>query len=303
MALVPLTRGGPDDGGNYEHQWSGEYLQAHLLSDIGKKRQQNEDSCILCAPEDKRLEQERGFLFAVADGMGGVSGGEFASRLALHSIVERYYTGVEPGIPERLREAVMTANKRIYEEAENHPEYHGMGTTVSVVLVNGENAYVAQVGDSRVYLWRTGRRRLWQLTEDHSLIAEQVRNGYLSEEEAQNHSLKNLITRAVGTREAITVDLFALKLEVDDAILICSDGLSNVVKDEEIAGAMRLNSLQGAARVLVGHALEAGGPDNITVALLKVIKQPPKTELDEGAVQVPLRNSGLFSRLLRLFSS
>lgn len=301
MAIIPLTRGGPENGGNFEYPWSGDYLQAHFLSDIGRKRKQNEDSCILCAPEDKKLEQERGLLFAVADGMGGVTGGEFASRLALQSIVEYYYGGPPGNIPERLRQAVIEANRRIFEEAENHPEYHGMGTTVSLVLVNGDSAYLAQVGDSRVYLWRAGRNPLSQLTEDHSIVAEQVRNGYLSEEEAQNHSLKNLITRAVGTREAIKVDLFSLKLQVGDSLLICSDGLSNMVRDDEIAAALKNKNLQAAARVLVGRALEAGGTDNITVALVRVTKQPPKMKLDEGATPVPVSNRSFLARLKRLF--
>ena len=302
MATTPLTRGGPDDGGNFEYQWSGDYLQAHLLSDVGKKRKQNEDSCILCAPDDRRLEQERGILFAVADGMGGVSGGEFASRLALQAIVERYYTGPEINIPERLTKSVLAANRRIYEEAENHPEYHGMGTTVSIVLIHGENAYLAQVGDSRVYLLRKYAPPLMQLTEDHSIVAEQVRNGYISEKEAQKHSLKNLITRAVGTREAVKVDLFCLKLQEEDSLLICSDGLSNLLHDNDIIEGLKMKSLQAAARVLVGRALEAGGTDNITATIIRVTAKPPKTDLYEGAKPVTLAHKGFFSRLRRFFS-
>ncbi len=302
MATIPLTRGGPDDGANFEYQWTGDFLQAHLLSDIGKKRKQNEDSCILCAPDDKKLEQERGILFAVADGMGGVSGGEFASRLALQAIVERYYTGTQTGIPQRLALAVTAANQRIYEEAENHPEYHGMGTTVSIVVIHGENAYLAQVGDSRVYLLRSGKQPLVQLTEDHSIVAEQVRNGYLSEKEAQNHSLKNLITRAVGTREAVKVDLFCLKLQENDALLICSDGLSNMVRNEDIIEGLKMKSPQAGARILVGRALEAGGTDNITAAVIRVTDEPPKTDLHEGATPISLAGGGFLSRLKKLFS-
>ena len=301
MASIPLTRGGPQSGGSFEYQWSGDFLQVHLLSDVGKKRTKNEDYCILCAPEDKRLAHERGILFSVADGMGGVSGGEFASRLALHTIVEHYYTDPEETIPERLLKAINTANQRIFEEAENHPEYHGMGTTVSVVVVDGDYAYIGQVGDSRVYLTRQDQR-IWQLTEDHSLVAEQVRSGYLSEEEARNHSLKNLITRAVGTREAIKVDLFSFRIEQGDSLLVCSDGLSNMVNDEEIADAMCLPKLQGAARRLVGQALEAGGPDNITVSAMRVIKPPPPGKLHEGAHEVTLSRHGFFGKLKRIFS-
>lgn len=299
MAGAFLTRTGPEGGGNFEYQWSGEYLQAHLLSDVGKKRAHNEDSCILCVPEERVGPGEQGLLFAVADGMGGVSGGEFASRLALQTLADEYFGTAGGSIPSRLREALRKANQRIYEEAEHNPQYHGMGTTVSAVVVQGDCAYVAQVGDSRVYMSRDNGT-IWQITDDHSLVAEQVRNGVLSEEEARTHALKNLITRAVGTKDSIEIDLFAVRLQEKDTLLICSDGLSNVVKDDEIAHTLKANTVQGAARVLVGRALEGGGPDNITVVLLRVMKCPPRAKLEEGAVKVTLQRPGLFSRLRRL---
>lgn len=301
MAGAILTRTGPESGGNYEHQWSGEFLQAHLLSDVGKKRAHNEDSCILCVPEDRSTTAKRGILIAVADGMGGVSGGEFASRLALQTLAEQYYELPEGPIPERLREALFRANMRVYEEAEHNPQYHGMGTTVSAVVIHGDCAYVAQVGDSRVYMSRDNGT-IWQITDDHSLVAEQVRNGMISEEEARNHSLKNLITRAVGTKDSLDVDLFAVRLHENDTMLICSDGLSNVVDDDEIARALRGEGLQGAARVLIGRALEGGAPDNVTVALLRVTKAPPRMKLDEGAVRVTLQKPGFWQKLRRVFA-
>ncbi|MFA6242492.1 MAG: protein phosphatase 2C domain-containing protein, partial [Candidatus Hydrogenedentales bacterium] len=154
MAVTPLTLSGPDKGGSFEYHWAGAYLQAHLLSDVGKKRTRNEDGCIICAPEDKRIANDRGIFLAVADGMGGVSGGDFASRLALQTMVEEYYGSQEPNIPARLRDSIERANRRIFEEAENHPEYYGMGTTVSALAIIGDHVYIAQVGDSRVYLRR-----------------------------------------------------------------------------------------------------------------------------------------------------
>lgn len=298
MAGAILTRTGPEGGGNFEYQWAGDYLQAHLLSDVGKKRNHNEDSCVLCAPEDKTALAQQGVLFAVADGMGGVSGGEFASRLALQTLADEYFSKTEGPIPVRLKESLRRANQRIYEEAEHNPQYHGMGTTVSAVVIAGDCAYVAQVGDSRVYMTRENGS-IWQITDDHSLVAEQVRNGMLSEEEARTHALKNLITRAVGTKDSIEVDLFAVRLQEKDTLLICSDGLSNVVKDEEIASTLKSNTVQGAARVLVGRALEGGGPDNITVVLLRVSKTPPRARLDEGAVKVTLQKPGFLSKLRR----
>lgn len=301
MAGTPLTRFGPEDGGNYEHQWSGNFLQAHFLSDVGKKRSHNEDSCIFCAPDDETLSRERGILFAVADGMGGASAGEFASRLALQVLTERHYVSTESNIPESLRSALEQANRQIFEEGENNPEYHGMGTTVSAVLVMGDCAYVAQVGDSRVYLARADGS-FKQITDDHSLVAEQVRNGYISEEEARTHSLKNLITRAVGIKDSVKVDLFAMRLRKGDTILICSDGMSNLIKDDEISRLLTRDNLQAAARVLVGRALEEGGSDNITAVLIRVSEIPPKAKFDPGPTEISLPPPGLLSKLRRLIS-
>ncbi len=301
MAVITQTHTGPEKGGNYEYHWSGPFLEAHLISDVGKKRSRNEDCCGLCAPDDRQLSGDRGFLFAVADGMGGVSGGDFASRLALRTLVEEYYSRNESTVPARLEESVGQANRRIYQEAENHPEFYGMGTTISVVLVAGDHAYIAQVGDSRVYLLRRNEP-IWQITDDHSLVAEQVRNGYISEQEARTHSLKNLITRAVGTKEAVSVDLFALQVKLGDTLLICSDGLSNVVDDRGIAEAMASDNLRGAARVLVGRALEAGAPDNVTAVLVRVTAVPPKTRLEEGARRVSPGRGGLLGTLRKLIS-
>ncbi|MBN2311609.1 MAG: Stp1/IreP family PP2C-type Ser/Thr phosphatase [Candidatus Hydrogenedentes bacterium] len=301
MASIPLTRSGPEDGGYFEHQWAGGYLQVHLISDVGKKRTRNEDCCLLCAPEDRVTAERRGTMVAVADGMGGVSGGAFASKLALQTIADAYYNGSEPTIPARLHEAVVRANRRIYEEAESHPEYYGMGTTVSATQFAGQYAYIAQVGDSRVYLLRDGTN-IWQITEDHSLVAEQVRNGFLSEEQARTHSLRNLITRAVGTKENVKVDLFSLELKQGDTLMICSDGLSGLVEDTQIAKSLCTDNLQGAARALVGRALEGGGSDNITVAIVRVAAAPPPAQLEPGAVAVRLTRPGFLGKLRKLFS-
>jgi len=299
MAVIPQTQIGPPRGGNFEYHWSGPFLEAHLLSDVGKKRQRNEDGCTLCVPDDKELARERGILLAVADGMGGVSGGDFASRLGLQTLVEEYYARNEATVPARLQEAVGQANRRIFQEAENHPEFYGMGTTMCALLVHGDHGYIAHVGDSRLYLHRDA---LYQVTEDHSLVAEQVRNGYISEDEARTHSLKNLITRAVGTKDAVKADLYAVKLKVGDTIMMCSDGLSNLVDDATIAGILTGGNLQGAARVLVGRALEGGAPDNVTVLLLRVIAPPFKTSLAAGAKPVAIGKTTILGAIRRLIS-
>ncbi len=297
MASAPVIRSGPEDGGNYEHHWAGEFLEAHLLSDVGKKRSHNEDSCLLTAPSDPHVAERRGFLFAVADGMGGVNGGGFASRISLQTLTEDYFSRNNGTIPQGLGHAVERANRRIYDEAENHPEYYGMGTTVSALLVQGGHAYIAQVGDSRVYLKR-GHERLFQITEDHSLVAEQLKSGQISEEEARTHSLKNLITRAVGTKDTVEVDLFCVPLQRGDKLLLCSDGLSNVVVDEVISEQLESNRVEGAARVLVGRALTGGGPDNITAVIVEVTGELPREAREEGAQLVHPPRPGILSWLM-----
>ena len=300
VELVPRTEYGPLDGRNFEHGWRGPYLQSHLLSDVGKKREKNEDSCIMCIPEPATLADERGMMFAVADGMGGASAGEYASRMALHTLNSAYFKGPAQPIPTALRAAVESANEKIFEESENNPEYSGMGTTVSAVVVQGDWAYIAQVGDSRVYLLRE-RSGIHQLTHDHSLVAEQVRSGLISEEEARNHALKNLITRAVGIKESVRVDLFAIHLKPQDTLLICSDGLCNMVSDSDIAAALALGDLKYCTRKLVEQALEGGGIDNITAVTLRVTSPPPRREMQPGAEEVELSSTGLLGRLRKLF--
>lgn len=300
MAPIPLTQGGPTDGGNYEQAWEGEYVRAHFLSDVGRKRRKNEDSCIMCVPQEPAMREARGILFAVADGMGGASAGEHASRQTLETIIDYYYAGHadEPtvDVPARLKEAVETANLHLFEEAEQDPERHGMGTTVSVVLVHGDCAYIAQVGDSRVYV-APSESGMVQITDDHSHVADLVREGDLSEEEARNHPQRNLITRAVGIKDTVEVDLFAFRLRKDDTLLICSDGLSGLVGDTEIAKSLAMESLQGAARLLVGRALTNGGTDNVTAVLLRLTGPPPRHDLKGSATEVRLPRAGLLDRL------
>jgi serine/threonine protein phosphatase PrpC len=305
LADIPLTRRGPDHGGNFEFDWSGNGLEAHLISDVGKRREHNEDSCLMCVPEDVGQAANRGLLFAVADGMGGASAGEHASRLALERLAESYYAGADRPLPELLHTGVTTANRSVFEEATANPAYFGMGTTLSCLSIRGDGVYVASVGDSRVYLARKGAPVV-QITDDHSLVAEQVRNGIISEEEAREHSLKNLITRAVGIRDNVEIDLFATRLQKGDTLLLCSDGLCNLVGEREINDAMHLDTLEHAARVLVGRALESGGQDNISVVLVRLVKQPPRCELDEGAQPVtypetPTPATGWKSRIRRWF--
>lgn len=295
------ARLGPLDGLNYETAWSGPYLDIKVITDVGKKRQNNEDSCLLYVPGDESVSETRGVLMAVADGMGGASAGEYASKTALQCLFSKYYDkNLHTLVPNALKLAVECANEYVFDEAEANPDYSGMGTTMSALAIMGDWAYMAQVGDSRIYLRRTDQP-LKQLTNDHSLVAEQIRSGLINEEDARNHTLKNLITRAVGIKEDINVDLFALQVQVGDIFLLCSDGLCNMVGDDDISGYLQSTDMEDMARKLIAHALAAGGVDNVTVILARVTSTPPVTNYQQGAKIISFENPGLFSRIRSLF--
>lgn len=297
---IPITRFGPEAGGNYESEWSGGNVEAYLISDVGKKREHNEDSCILCTPEDKQLSERRGLTLAIADGMGGASAGEYASHLALKTLIHHYYTSEGDNIPELLQQSIEEANLQIFRKAEDDPDYYGMGTTASSVSLIGDCVYVSHVGDSRVYLLRD-KSELLQVTKDHSLVAEQVRNGMITEEEARSHSLKNLITRAVGIKDTVQVDLVSTKVNKGDTLLLCSDGLTGMVGDATIRDALTMDSIKAAARVLVGRAIESGGTDNVTIGILRIRSQPEKTTMQSGCEEIR-RANGWVRRLKNLFA-
>lgn len=298
--LIPLTVFGPRDSGNFEYAWHKGAFEAHCITDVGRKRKNNEDAFILAAPEDTGLARSRGLLFAVADGMGGASAGEFASRTALRQLGKTYFNGASGEAPVVLRTAVERANAKVHEESEKNPAYAGMGTTVSALAVHGPWAYIAQVGDSRVYLIREGHG-IQQLTHDHSLVAEQLRCGMITEDEAKNHSLRNLITRAVGIKDSVSVDLFAIRLRKNDTIVVCSDGLSNMVSDHEIADAYAIGNLKLATRRLVGRALDEGGTDNITIVALRVNESPEDAPMEPGAEVIEVQPPTLLRKITRLF--
>ncbi len=299
MTSLDFLSQGPPEGGNYEHAWAGTYLAAHLISDIGKRRERNEDSCVMAAPNDIELLDGCGFLFAVADGMGGASAGERASRLALDTFSEVFYRGAPTNLPDRMRTSIEDANATVFQTAESDAELHGMGTTLTAMSIVGDAAYVGQVGDSRVYLQRLDAPLL-QVTEDHSLVAEQVRDGLLSAEEARNHVMKNLITRAIGIKSDVEVDLYGVQVQKGDTLLLCSDGLCNFVSDPDIANCLQVKTPRAAARLLVGKALEGGGNDNITVAVIRVMDSPPRRALQLGCRPVETPQTGFVTRLKRL---
>ena len=244
------------------------------LTDVGRKRKGNEDS-LFVNPEQK--------LFVVADGMGGHAAGEIASSIAVDSINEFVcLTGGDEeitwpfGLDEtisydgnRLKTAVRFANKKVLEATKEKSEYEGMATTVCAVLVDDAVANLAHVGDSRVYLMRDGE--LSQLTSDHSWVNEQILSGVISPEQARSHPLRNVVTRALGGKADLQVDMQAHEIEAGDVLLLCSDGLTTMIPDDEIARVMRESGgdIEKAAQALVDAANAKGGEDNITVLLLK----------------------------------
>ncbi len=225
-------------------------------SDTGRQRTANEDSYYANAP-----------LFAVADGMGGAQAGEVASRIAAESF-EPAVRGDES--PEAyLRTIAETANERIHSLAQNDSTRSGMGTTLTAAIVEGDEVSFAHVGDSRAYLWRDGELRL--LTSDHSLVEELRRQGRLTSEQAEDHPQRSIITRALGPEEEVEVDTLTFSARPGDVFLLCSDGLTTMVKDDGIARALEsTDDLDAAVRQLVAEANEAGGRDNITVVAFRL---------------------------------
>ena len=291
---------GPGTSLEWSASWSEEALNVRLVSHVGKKRQNNEDSCLFFAPEPDTLER-RGYLMAVADGMGGASAGERASRLCLEQLADWFYSPRVKGlVPHALRYALHMANEAVFTEAINNPEFEGMGTTLSAIALLGNWAYLAQVGDSRIYLRRPDKG-FFQMTEDQSLVAEQLRSGLINETEAKNHLLKNLITRAVGIKDSVEADFFAVQLHRGDTVLLCSDGLSNMVPDKQLDEYMALEDLNDTAAKLLQGALDGGGTDNITFVLLRVTGDLPESYYQQGADKILFDSRGLFQRLRSWF--
>ena len=233
-------------------------------TDVGRMRKNNEDSYLSSKP-----------VAAVADGMGGHSAGEVASAIAIEELAalrDRGPWGNETAATDDLRQAILRANRRIREMAASDRKLNGMGTTLVALLEDGDMVHVANVGDSRGYLLRQGE--LSQVTVDHSLVQELVDDGRLSPEDAERHPQRSVITRALGIDPEVEFDLFTYKLQVGDRLLLCSDGLSDVVEPAQIRKVLlRVRSAQRAARELVTVANEQGGPDNITVIVVDAVDE------------------------------
>jgi serine/threonine protein phosphatase PrpC len=241
-------------------------LKTFSITDIGRKRKVNQDFVY----SSERFVGPLPNLFLVADGMGGHNAGDYASRLAVETIVERSSGSLETNPLRVLDEAVQSANGLVRKRAQETPELQGMGTTVVAAVIDGRELYVANVGDSRLYIVNSGEIR--QITKDHSWVEEMVRRGGIGKAEARNHPDKNIITRAVGAEETVRIDFFQVLLQEGDVILMCTDGLTNMLEDEEIR--MTLDGARDIvekAQGLVRAANERGGRDNISVVLIEFI--------------------------------
>jgi protein phosphatase len=229
-------------------------------TDPGRRRRHNEDAYV-CEPP----------LFAVADGIGGAQAGELASRLAATALRE---TGADGADPRRHVDAlIQEANRRVYERQTSDASASGMGTTITVALLHDDLVWIGHVGDSRAYLIRNGE--LEQLTEDHSLVAELVRSGKLSPEEAETHPQRSVVTRALGTDPNVDVDTFEVEAREGDLYMLCSDGLTTMVDDGTILAEVDRNrdDLKSATKALVRAANQGGGEDNITVVFFEVVEE------------------------------
>lgn len=238
------------------------------LSDPGRRRRRNEDAYVISPP-----------LFAVADGMGGAQAGELASRIAVEAIGEQ--AGVRG--EERVTTLIREANRRIFARSSEDAAASGMGTTMTAALVGDDGRVtIGHVGDSRAYLLRAGR--LDQLTEDHSLVAELVRTGRLSPDEAERHPQRSVITRALGTDPEVDVDIFTVEAEAGDLFLLCSDGLTSMVGDDEILTTLEeaRDDLEQAALGLVRKANRGGGEDNITVVFFELAEDGAEDAVDDA---------------------
>lgn len=261
-------------------------------SDVGLVRTENQDFAILSSPEEPGT-ANRGRLMIVADGMGGHRGGATASRMAATIIKQEYLSGEFADPPATLRRALQLANARIFEEAQTNPELRGMGTTCSALVIRGDEAWFAHVGDSRIYLVRNDE--IHQITQDHSLVASMVREGLITSQEAEVHPRRNVLQRSMGVIPEVEIDVSpAMPVEVGDIFILCSDGLHGLVKELEMKEVVKM-PLDKVTAEFVRRAIERGAPDNVTVMVARVepytgepIDEPPVESIPATPPAAPI---------------
>ena len=241
-------------------------MEIGACSHVGKIREINEDAFFIAKDHEN--------IFIVADGMGGHNAGEVASNIAIDTITAYIHTNMniqeenqELLIFREIRKAIIEANRKILERSTADENCQGMGTTLTLALILSK-VYIGHIGDSRAY--RISKQCMTQITEDHSLVAELVKNGSITEAEAKTHPQRNIITRALGTDENIKIDIYSVPFETEDIVVLCTDGLTNLVESSEILECMLYSeSIKSACEHLVELANERGGYDNITILAIK----------------------------------
>ncbi len=259
-------------------------IKSFSKSDVGKVRQNNEDFY-----GEFLIDQEHR-VFIVADGMGGHNAGEVASRLAVLTFLEsykRYFEGTKEA-EKAIELAFYDANRRVFEEGVGKESQHGMGTTLSVLVLKGENVFWGHVGDSRIYLIREDECK--KLTKDHSLVGKMRENGVISEQEARSHPRRNILYLSLGVKENITPQINGgIGVKDGDIFVVCTDGLSNMVSDEEIKIISINNPPKKAVEKMIEIAKERGAPDNLTIEVIKIEKK-----IDETTKKIKIKKKKRF---------
>jgi len=245
-------------------------VEVASLSDVGCQRENNEDSYLYWEPAGDADFQRKGRLAVIADGMGGHEGGQEASRMAVETVREVYDQSFRDDPQAALAESFAAAHARIQDYAERHPAFHGMGTTCTALVVRGHQLYFAHVGDSRLYLVRDAH--ISRLTRDHSYVGRLVETGIVRAEDAEKHPQRHILTAALGAGREVAVDGpdQALALQDGDDLLLCTDGLWSVVTEEELEAVVSNSAPAESCAALVKLARQRGGPDNITLQVLRV---------------------------------
>jgi serine/threonine protein phosphatase PrpC len=249
-------------------------IEVASLSDVGCQRENNEDSYLYWEPADDEEFQRKGRLAVIADGMGGHEGGQEASRMAVETVREVYDQALLDDPQAALVESFAAAHARIQDYAEHHPAFQGMGTTCTALVLRGPQLYFAHVGDSRLYLVRGAR--IVRLTRDHSYVGRLVESGIVRAEDAEKHPQRHILTAALGAGRELAVDgpEQSVSLQEGDDLLLCTDGLWSVVSEEELETVVSGNHPAECCVALVKLARQRGGPDNITLQVLRVGPDP-----------------------------
>jgi PPM family protein phosphatase len=269
-------------------------VRAVLRTDVGRVRSENQDFGTFTNAADERGKLPGGRLMIVADGMGGHRGGATASRIAGETVKTLYLGSGSDDIATALRHALTQANTKIFNEAQTNADLRGMGTTTSALVVRGNQAWFAHVGDSRIYFVRGDDIR--QLTEDHSLVASMVREGLLTQKEAEHHPRRNVLQRSMGVSESVDIDVVGpFEVQELDTFVLCSDGLHGLVTPNEIKDIVLAKDIGDAADTLVDRSLERGAPDNVTVIVARV----ERDDYDDDETIIDKQDRALFDETVR----